>query len=369
MVPHRPDRSRSPGCSGSRWSCWSSSRSPSSCRARWGRVLAVAGGVLLTATVVLTGLDLGFYEAFDRPFNPLTDPGLRRLRARPGPPLRRPAAARSLAVGGVALGVAAALALCVWAAAATPARRAARAPGLWSRAVVALTVVWVVAGVGGAQVGRRTGRLVAGGLAGAARRSTQVRAELHDRQVFQHALTHDAYALHPGRAAAARAARQGRDAGLRRELRPGRRRRVVVRPDGRPHPERGHRPAVARWGSARAAAGCARRPSAGSAGWPTRPCRPGSGSTPSSATTRCSSSDRFNLVAGVRPGRLAHRQRHPLRRRPVGRGQALLRLRPDVRLARRRLRRPSLQLCADPRPVHVPRLRPPRARPARPQAR
>ena len=40
--------------------------------------------------------------------------------------------------------------------------------------------------------------------------------------------------------------------------------------------------------STRAAAGSARPPSAASAGWRTRRCRPGCGSTPSSATTRCS---------------------------------------------------------------------------------
>ena len=77
--------------------------------------LAVVAGVLLTATLVLTALDLGFYEAFDRPFNPLSDPGYvgsgLDLRA-----LGRPAeAARSLAAGGVLLGLVLALALCVWA--------------------------------------------------------------------------------------------------------------------------------------------------------------------------------------------------------------------------------------------------------------
>ena len=38
-------------------------------------MLAVVGGVLLAAAVIVAVLDLGFYEAFDRPFNPLTDPG------------------------------------------------------------------------------------------------------------------------------------------------------------------------------------------------------------------------------------------------------------------------------------------------------
>jgi hypothetical protein len=163
---------------------------------RWGRVVSVVGGVLLTVTVVLTGLDLGFYEAFDRPFDPLSDPGY----AGSGLDLVHRSAGRTgqvLALGGVLLLVALALAVSLWAA--LRVRRAARrAPRQWGRLVVALTLVWAVAGIGGAHV---SGTPVASAPATSLVTSQvdEVRAELHDRQVFEHALAHDAYARTPGR--------------------------------------------------------------------------------------------------------------------------------------------------------------------------
>ena len=162
----------------------------------WGRVLGVVAGVTLTVTVVLTGLDLGFYEAFDRPFNPLTDPSyvgsgldlVHRSSGRTG---------QVLAVAGVALLVVGALALSVWAT--LRLRRAAHgAPRLWARAVGVLALVWAVAGVGGAHV---SGVPVAADPAASLVRSQvhEVRAELHDREVFQRTLAHDPYAGTSGR--------------------------------------------------------------------------------------------------------------------------------------------------------------------------
>ncbi len=162
----------------------------------WGRLLGVLGGVALTATVVLNGLDLGFYEAFDRPFNPLTDPGyvgsgwdfVQRSAGRTG---------QVLAVAGLLLLVGGGLALCVWAS--LRLRRAAHAePRVWARVVVALTLVWVVAGIGGAHV---SGVPVAAAPAASLVRSQvdEVRSELHDREVFQLTLAHDPYADTPGR--------------------------------------------------------------------------------------------------------------------------------------------------------------------------
>jgi phosphatidylglycerophosphate synthase len=162
---------------------------------RWGRLVAVAAGVLLTATVLLAALDLGFYEAFDRPVNLLTDPGyvgsaldlVQRSAGRGG---------QVLALAAVGLGVAAALALCVWAL--LRIRRAAQqARQGWARGVVALALVWVVTAVTGLQVaGSPVASAPAVSLVGS--QVDQVRAELRDRQVFQHALTHDSYALTPG---------------------------------------------------------------------------------------------------------------------------------------------------------------------------
>jgi phosphatidylglycerophosphate synthase len=162
----------------------------------WGRVLGVVGGVALMATLVLSGLDLGFYEAFDRPFNPLTDPGY----VGSGLDLVHRSAGTSgqvLAVGGVAVLVVGGLALCVWAS--LRLRRAARrAPRVWARAVVALTLVWAVAGIGGAHL---SGVPVAAAPAASLVRAQidEVRVELHDRAVFERTLAHDPYAGTPGR--------------------------------------------------------------------------------------------------------------------------------------------------------------------------
>ena len=162
---------------------------------RWGRPVATVAGILLTATVLLTGLDLGFYEAFDRPFNPLTDPGYLGS----GLDLVHRSAGlfgQVLAVGGALLGVVLALLLCVWATLRLR-RTVHAAPRAWSRVVGALTVVWVVSGLAGAQV---SGTSVAAAPATALVRAQihQVRAELRDRAVFQHELSHDSYALTPG---------------------------------------------------------------------------------------------------------------------------------------------------------------------------
>jgi phosphatidylglycerophosphate synthase len=162
----------------------------------WGRVLAIVGGVLLTVTVVVTVLDLGFYEAFDRPFNPLTDPsylgsGLDLLHASAG------RGGEAVALAGIVLLLLGGAALCVWAAVRT--RRTVRAaPRAWSRAIAGLAVVWLVAGVGGARV---SGVSIAGTPAASlvASQVDQVRAELHDRVAFEQAMAHDAYALTPGR--------------------------------------------------------------------------------------------------------------------------------------------------------------------------
>ena len=163
---------------------------------RWGRLAAVLGGVLLTVAVLLTVLDLGFYEAFDRPFNLLSDPGyagsgLDLVHRSAGP------AGQVLAVGGVVLLVCLALSLSVWAT--TRLHRAAhRRPRLWSRLVVTLALVWAVAGIGGA---RLSGMPVAAAPAVSLVRSQvhQVRAELRDRAVFERELAHDSYAGAPAR--------------------------------------------------------------------------------------------------------------------------------------------------------------------------
>jgi len=163
---------------------------------RWGRGVAAVAGVLLATAVVVTVLDLGFYEAFDRPFNPLTDPGYLGS----GLDLLHSSLGRGGQVAvsaGIVLALLLGAALCVWSAVRT--RRTVRsAPRAWWRVVAGLAVVWLVAGVGGARVSgvpiaaTPATSLVAGQV-------DQIRVELHDRAVFEHALAHDAYALTPGR--------------------------------------------------------------------------------------------------------------------------------------------------------------------------
>ena len=164
--------------------------------ALWGRLLALTVGLLLAATVLLAVLDLGFYEAFDRPFDLLSDPSY----AASGMDLLHRTLGRGGQVGvvaGLALVVLLTVTGCVWAA--LRVRRAARsAPRPWARGLAVLTVVWAVAGVGGAQVG---GVSLAAAPAAALVRTQvdQVRADLRDQAVFEHELGHDHYALTPSR--------------------------------------------------------------------------------------------------------------------------------------------------------------------------
>jgi len=162
----------------------------------WGRVVAALAGVMLALVVVGSVLNLGFYEAFDRPFNPLTDPGYLGS----GLDLMHASLGRGgeIVVGSlILLGFAAGIAVCVWSVLRT--RRTVRsAPRVWTPVLVSLTLVWAVAGLGGARVGgipvaaTPAASLVSGQV-------DEVRAELRDRAVFEQDLTHDAYALTPGR--------------------------------------------------------------------------------------------------------------------------------------------------------------------------
>jgi phosphatidylglycerophosphate synthase len=161
----------------------------------WGRIVGVVAGVALMATLVLSGLDLGFYEAFDRPFSPLTDPGyvgsgLDLVHRSAG------AGGQALAVGAVALLILGGLGLCVWSA--LRLRRAAHdAPRVSARVVVVLALVWVMAAIGGAHVsGVPVASAPATSLVHA--QIDEVRAELHDRAIFDRTLAHDPYTGTPG---------------------------------------------------------------------------------------------------------------------------------------------------------------------------
>lgn len=162
----------------------------------WGRLMAAVSGVLLAAAVVVSVLDLGFQAGLDRPFNPISDPGylsggLDLLDASLG------RAGAFVAAAGIFVALVLGTALCVWSVLRT--RRTVRsAPRAWTAAILGLTVVWAVAGVGGARV---SGVSVAGAPAAAlvSGQVDQVRAELADRADFERALSHDRFARTPGR--------------------------------------------------------------------------------------------------------------------------------------------------------------------------
>jgi phosphatidylglycerophosphate synthase len=161
---------------------------------RVGRVVAVLGGLALTTTLLVTVLDLGFYEGLDRPFDPLTDPtylhpGLSLLGAAVG------GVGRALAVSGLAALLVTAPVVCVWAALRTR-RSVARAPRLWGRVITVLAVLWAVAGVDGVRVaGVPLADAPAAGLVRT--HVAEVRTGLRDQRAFEQALRHDRYARMP----------------------------------------------------------------------------------------------------------------------------------------------------------------------------
>jgi phosphatidylglycerophosphate synthase len=283
MVPHRPDLLSAKALLGIPGELVAFIALAMVLPRAWGRLVAVVCGVVLTATVFISVLDLGFYETFDRPFDLLNDPGY----AATGLDTLRSSVGRSgqlLVVGVIVVGVLAAMTLCVWAAlrvrhSAYGARR------VWAPVVTVLALAWSVAGAGGAEVG---GVPIAASPAAAliSGQVDQVQADIRDRARFEHALAHDPYAGTPGRSLLTRL--RGKDVLVVFVESYGR-----VATDGswsRPRCSTRSRPTRTgsrRWASHPAAATSARRRSVASAGWRTRPSRAGCGSTPNSATTRC----------------------------------------------------------------------------------
>ena len=182
---------------------------------------------------------MGFQAVIDRPFDPVNDwgylgPGYGVL----GDSIGRTGAAATLVVVVLLVGtLLVVMPLSVGRVAGLAPRH--RATSL--RALAALAVVWVLCAVSGLQFARGAGRLDGGRQPGAARgqpgpgrdrgpgglREGDRRRRLPRR---------------PGRPAADRSARQGRAAGLRRELRPGRRPGLGLLTGGRRRARRRHRP-------------------------------------------------------------------------------------------------------------------------------
>ncbi|HEX4689430.1 MAG TPA: hypothetical protein VH276_02000 [Solirubrobacteraceae bacterium] len=149
------------------------------------RVLAVVLGAALSALVLVKVLDIGFFTAFDRPFDPVDDWSYAGI----GIETFRDAVGRSGANAALAAGAVLCVALLVVPVLALlrVTRVAAGHRGWVLRAAAALGVVWVVLRVAGAPVASTSTAALAVAEVHA------VRAGLADRAVFARQLAHDRF--------------------------------------------------------------------------------------------------------------------------------------------------------------------------------
>jgi phosphatidylglycerophosphate synthase len=154
------------------------------------RVLAVVLGAVLSVLVVVKVLDIGFFTAFDRPFNPIDDSGyvgigIETLRDAIG------GSSTNLLVVGAAVLIVVLLALPVLAL--LRVTRIAAGHRDWAlRAAMALGVVWVALRVVGAPVASSSAAALAVDEVQA------VRAGLADRAVLAREIAHDRFRATPG---------------------------------------------------------------------------------------------------------------------------------------------------------------------------
>ena len=154
------------------------------------RVLAVAAGVVLSVLVVVKVLDLGFFTAFDRPFDPVDDSsyagiGVETLRDAVG------SAGANVAVAGAVVLIVALLTVPVLAL--LRVTRVAAGHRRWAlQAVGALCVVWMVLRVAGAPVASSSAAALAVDEVHA------VRTGLADRATFAREIAHDPFRATPG---------------------------------------------------------------------------------------------------------------------------------------------------------------------------
>ncbi|HKS44841.1 MAG TPA: sulfatase-like hydrolase/transferase [Amycolatopsis sp.] len=160
---------------------------------RWG---AVAGGVLVGLVTILKVADMGFYKAFERPFDLLSDwtflsSGIDLLAGQLG---RAGAIAAVIGIGILAVGVVVLMVL----SALRVTRVVAGHRTASTRAVAVLGVVWLVCAVVGVEIA--PGQPIAARSAGAQayNDTRQVVAELRDHQAFAAEAAVDAYRDTPG---------------------------------------------------------------------------------------------------------------------------------------------------------------------------
>jgi phosphatidylglycerophosphate synthase len=154
------------------------------------RVVAVFGGAVLSFLVVVKVLDMGFFTAFDRPFNPVDDSnyvgiGIETLRDAVG------SSSADLVVAAAAVLILALLAIPVLAL--LRVTRIAAGHRHWAlRGAMALGVVWLALRVVGAPVASSSATALAVDEVQA------VQAGLADRAVLAREIAHDRFAATPG---------------------------------------------------------------------------------------------------------------------------------------------------------------------------
>ena len=336
--PARGPRRRRPGrssCPPAPGACWPASSDP-----------------LLGLLVIVKILDMGFFETFDRPFDPIADGsytgiGIETLRDSIGR-----TDANLVVAGAAVLGVAVLVAHDAGGAPPDPGR--GRPPPL------------VAAGASrrSASSGCSAGRSARS--SSPARRSPPrappawsshevraVQAGVEDHAVFADEIRHDRFRDTPGRPAADRPARQGRPARVRRELRQGRGPGLLVLAAGRCRARPGARGGCRPPASPPAARFLTSSTFGGISWLAHSTLQSGVWVDSQRRYDQLVKSDRLTLSDGVQAGRLADRRRRAVEQPGLAGGDVVLPLRQALRPAQRRLSRPEVRVRLHARPVRL----------------
>ena len=159
---------------------------------RFRRAVALLLGVILGLVVIFKVLDIGFFTAFERPFDPLGgDTGYAAIGIETlGFTVGR-TAAKLIAVGVVAGAVA--LVLATTLSMLRLSEIAARNPRFSLRAVAALGSVWLVCWLAGAQLVSRSPIASTSMASLVVREVKTAKAEIHDKGVFAKEIKHDTF--------------------------------------------------------------------------------------------------------------------------------------------------------------------------------